>query len=233
MTSDLWAAYNHVVLDAGHSGHIDMGLRRIRNHHLMPPVGMLKEIIDPFFFHQAAREIEIGFAVLNAILAVFVLTVELIGTVKPAQYLFQNIRHGLLLKNPAPSLARQKPYLWDNFCIEDRKSFIAVAFRKVRTNSVEIAPIRTPVRPEDGDLQGDFVAHDLAEINGGRILRDECKIKRKQGANVFDTTEPRDQEIVFAQWGGNLQQAIGLSKVRHSLGKKLDQLFKLARLIRK
>ena len=99
------------------------------------------------------------------------------------------------------------------------KSFVAIALGKIRTNSINISPFGSPGGSEDRNLQGDVVANDFAKIDGGCILCDQSNIKCEQVAYLFGTIEPSREKIVLTQRRRNLQQAICLRKIRHSLRK--------------
>ena len=41
----------------------------VGDHHSMPAIGVLEVVVDPLFLHQPAHEIEVRFAILDAIIA--------------------------------------------------------------------------------------------------------------------------------------------------------------------
>ena len=122
-----------------------MRLRRIGNNHLMLSVRMLEVIINSFFFHQARSKIEIGFAVLNTVIARFISFLQFVFDLKTRKNLLQNIRHADLLKNSALDFLRQKPDVRNDRDVIIRKTNIAVALRKFIDHSGKFA-LRTVFR---------------------------------------------------------------------------------------
>lgn len=73
---------------------------------------MAEVVIDPFLFHQAADEIEAGFAVLHAIFPLAVAAAQAvfeIGKTEVAEHLLDDVRHRIVLENPAIRGAREQP----------------------------------------------------------------------------------------------------------------------------
>ena len=82
--------------------------RIVREDQRVLVLGMLEEIKDSFFFHQAGDEVEIGLAVLDAVLARNEVAVKPEREIrKPSLFedLLDDIGCFLLLKNPAVARA--------------------------------------------------------------------------------------------------------------------------------
>ena len=64
----------------------------VGHHHLVVAVGVLEEIVNSFLLHQAAGEVEIGFAVLHAVIALIVGAGDFVADVEAGQHLFAECR---------------------------------------------------------------------------------------------------------------------------------------------
>ena len=73
---------------------------------------VLKEVVDAFLFHQAADEIEVRLAVLDAIFFLLVAAGEfdfVIAESVSLEHFLDDVRHTFLLENPAVRSAREEP----------------------------------------------------------------------------------------------------------------------------
>src|SRR5262249_54441542 len=76
-----------VVNDTALSLYGGMLGRNVGHDHLVTPVAVLEEIVDPLFLHQPAGEIEVGLAVLNAIIPLVVGGRQFVADIKPDKQL--------------------------------------------------------------------------------------------------------------------------------------------------
>ena len=110
---------------------------------------VLKKIIDAFFFHQPRDEIEITFAILNAVVpfteaaAGSVTVVDQVGIVASQfrEYLLDDLRRRKVLENAAIHALGEQPSPGNNFGAEMCEPAIAVALRKASDDSVKEALI--------------------------------------------------------------------------------------------
>ena len=70
---------------------VRMALWRVRHDHLVRAVGVLEVVVDALLFHEAAREVEIGLAVLHAEVARLERSLQLVTDVEPYQHLLQDV----------------------------------------------------------------------------------------------------------------------------------------------
>src|ERR1700733_13933690 len=96
---------DRLVDQRGRPGHVRKALGRVGDDQLVRAVAVGEEIKDPLFLHKSAREVEICLAVLNAIVAVEISALELIGNIQARENLLQDVGYCELLKDPALSLA--------------------------------------------------------------------------------------------------------------------------------
>src|SRR3546814_7095404 len=78
----------------------------------MTALFVAEEVVDPFLFHQAADEIEAGFAILHAVFPLAIGAAEgvfEVGEPQVAKHLFDDLRDGQVLKNTAIGGAGQQP----------------------------------------------------------------------------------------------------------------------------
>src|SRR5690606_7619521 len=105
----------------------DLGLRRTRcdrriricDNQRVARTRMFKEIEDALFFHQARREIPIRFAILNAIISWFVVSLKPEARVKTIEHFSEHVRYGKILENAVVRTLRKQP----NLRADDRAVF--------------------------------------------------------------------------------------------------------------
>ena len=99
----------------------------IGNYHLVAVGAVLEKVINTFFFHQPADEIEIGLAVLDAKVARMKCALDLVRDSQAGQHLLKNVGNGHLLKNPALRFLCELPELGNNFHTVVSKDFVSLA----------------------------------------------------------------------------------------------------------
>src|SRR5262245_22838334 len=73
----------------------------ICHHHHEVVLVVFEEVKDAFFFHQPGTKVEIGFAVLNAIVALLEGPLNRPLHLEAGKDLFKDVRNGDVLENPA------------------------------------------------------------------------------------------------------------------------------------
>ncbi len=83
----------------------------IGHHQGMGAITVLKPVVNPLAFHQAANKLKVAFLILNAIglTRVVLRQARLPGKGVAAQHVLQNLGHGLFLKDPAVHVLAQEP----------------------------------------------------------------------------------------------------------------------------
>ena len=107
-------SFDHLVDDRRRARHVGVAHGRVGDDHLVAAVGVGEEVVDPFFLHEPAGEVEVGLAVLNAVVAWFVGPLELVVDVEAGEDLLEDVGHGDLLEDPALGLPGQQPELGDD-----------------------------------------------------------------------------------------------------------------------
>src|SRR6202044_1248619 len=115
--------------------------RRVGNNHLVTAFAVLEKIEKSLLFHQTTSKIEICLSVLNAVFPVFVLAPKLEVALETLQHLLENVRHGLLLKNPALHATGKKPDFRHQLCVIACEILVAISLRKPGANSAEVSPL--------------------------------------------------------------------------------------------
>ena len=105
---------NHLSRWRSSHRHVGVAHGRIGDDHLVAVVGVREEVIDAFFLHEPAGEVEVGLAVLNAVVTWFVGPQELVVDAQAGEDLLEDVGNGDLLEDPALGLAGQQPELGDD-----------------------------------------------------------------------------------------------------------------------
>ena len=106
--------FDHFVNGGRRAWHIGVAHGRVGDDHLVAAVGMGEEVIDPLFLHEPAGEVEVGLAVLDAVVAWFVGPLELVVDAQASEDLLEDVGNGDLLEDPALGLPGQQPELGDD-----------------------------------------------------------------------------------------------------------------------
>ena len=94
------------------AGYVGMAHGRVGDDHLVAAVGVGEEVVDPLFLHEPAGEVEVGLAVLHAVVARLVGALELVGHARgPVRTCLRMSGTVDLLEDPALGLAGQQPEL--------------------------------------------------------------------------------------------------------------------------
>src|SRR5271166_2636005 len=98
---------------------------------------MPEVIEDALFFHQPAREIEIGFTVLDAEIARLEITHDFKRRNDAFEDFFENVGHGYVLKNPAFPFAGKQPELRYDLGTVGGKLPVALSLAEAADDAIE------------------------------------------------------------------------------------------------
>ncbi len=187
-------------------------LGAIGHRHHMIAVGVLEEIVNPFFFHQAAGEIEVRLAILHTEIPWIIGPGEFVTEIEPGKHMFENIGHRKVLKNSALDSFREQPELRHHLGAEVEKIFIAPALAEAPDDAVEIA--RAAVHLVN--FHRDALPDDGVEGDGIGEIRNQGKVELEKMRNLLATLQSGEQQDVRSQRGGYFQRSIGLCVARHA-----------------
>ena len=107
-------SFDHLVDGRRRARHVRVAHGGVGDDHLVAAIGVGEVVVNPFFLHDPAGEVEVGLTVLNAVVAWFVGPLELVFDARAGEHLLEDVGHCDLLEDPALGLAGQKPELGDN-----------------------------------------------------------------------------------------------------------------------
>ena len=128
-----------VILDRMRIGQVGMAGRRVSQDQRVLILVVLEIIIDSLFFHEPAGEVEIRFAILDAIITGLEGALKIEFCIQARQDLFQDIGHAQVLKDSALSAAGQQPHPRNQFHSKTGEVLIALALNHARADAVEKA----------------------------------------------------------------------------------------------
>src|ERR1035437_5768794 len=157
--------------------------------------GMAEEIEDAFFLHQARDEIEIRFAILNAVLPLGIGIVQLPGDIEALQDLLQDIGHLQVLKDAQISLARQHPDLGRDGGAVAGEAEGSGQLCEGGHNAVDVSGFaaRRPDYPE-----GDRLTQDVLEFDPG-VFGPQLELEPKELRDGLLPRERLEQEFIRTQ----------------------------------
>ena len=100
------------AVQAAHAELVFMGTCTVGQHHRVAAIGVFEEVEDALFFHQAADEVEVAFAVLHAVLALAIGGAQAFfkdTRVRRAEDLLQDLGHRHLLEDAHVGRSCQQP----------------------------------------------------------------------------------------------------------------------------
>ena len=101
-------------------------------------VGSVPEVIeDALFFHEPAREVEIGFTILHAEIARLEITHDFKRRNDAIEDFFENVRHGYVLENPAFLFAGKQPELRYNLGTVSGEILVALSLAEAADDTVK------------------------------------------------------------------------------------------------
>src|SRR5215469_1027382 len=128
-------------------------------------LGMLEKIINSLLFHQPANKAEICLTVLDTIFPVLVWALKLEVAIKTFQHIFENVRHGFLLKYPALQATGKKPDFRNDLRIITSEFLITIPLGKGGTDSAKVSPFVCFALSRSGYADHNVVPYDPAEID--------------------------------------------------------------------
>ena len=211
------SALDHFVNGGRRAWHIGVAHGRVGDDHLVAAVGMGEEVIDPLFLHEPAGEVEVGLAVLDAVVAWLVGPLELVVDAQAGEDLLEDVGHGDLLEDPALGLAGQKPELGDDLRLIAGEEGAAhgggdlLALAEPVDDAVDVA------RRTVGHLErdGDALAEDLVEGDVGARLGEHFELEAEEAGKEFAARELLKQQDVRSQRGRNGHRPVCLAVRRH------------------
>src|ERR1700722_3908484 len=155
---------------------------------------MLEEVINSFFFHQAAGKREVGFAILHAVVALIIGSRKFVRHVQAGQNLAEYVRYREVLKNPAADVFRQQPEDRHDASPEVQEIFVARTLTETVHHPVEIphAVIEQP------HLNRDALPDDLIEADFFLKIGDQIDIEIERPRNLLSSLQSGDQQDIGA-----------------------------------
>ena len=211
------SALDHFVNGGRRAWHIGVAHGRVGDDHLVAAVGMGEEVIDPLFLHEPAGEVEVGLAVLDAVVARLVGPLELVVDAQAGEDLLEDVGHGDLLEDPALGIAGQKPELGDDLRLVAGEEVAAhgggnlLALAEPVDDAVEVA------RRTVGHLErdSDALAEDLVEGDVGARLGEQFELEAEEAGKEFAARELLKQQDVRSQRGRDGHRSVCLAVRRH------------------
>ncbi len=201
-------------VDPGHPGAGLVRLRTVAQHHHVPGVLVAEEIVDPFLFHEAGGEGEVGLAELHAVLANGVVAgeaarIEVVET-GPGEHFCQDVLDRLVLEDADIGPFGQGGQPWtDHQLIVRRVLGVLVPLDAEQQPMERAGHARRTTR-----LDGDRLVQRLAEIDrpvSGDVGQDQERLAEPRRGR-----EAVQHDGVPAQAGLNGRQPPGLTAVaRH------------------
>ena len=165
-------------------GNIGVSAGVVNDDHGVTAGLVLGEVENPLFFHQAAGEVEIRFAVLHAIVTGLVLAGELDLHGETLEHLGQDLLDRLLLEDPALGLTRQEPELRDNLKLIVGEGRVPPPLGGPAADPADVSVIA----PRRIDVRRDLLAQKLVEGNLGLVGGDRVELELKE---LRDPSVPR------------------------------------------
>lgn len=174
-----------------------VGAVGVGQHQHVALLFVAEEVVDAFFLHQPADELEAGLAVLHAVFALAITAAQgvlEVGETQVAEYLLDDLRRAQVLEDPAVAGARQQPQpraqghpIAGELATVDR---LATA----RDDAMEIA------RATQAQLQRQAhrLAEQLVEVDR-RIVAGQLQLIVEQAAEFFAAAHLAEQQHVRAQ----------------------------------
>ena len=187
-------------------GNIGVSAGVVRNDHGVTAGLVLEEVENALFFHQAAGEVEIRFAVLHAIVTGLVLAGELDLHGETLEHLGQDLLDRLLLEDPALGLARQEPELRDNLKLIVGEGRVPPPLAGPAADPADV-PVIAPRRI---DVRRDLLAQKLVEGNLGLVGGDRVELELKELGDRLGADESDEQQLIGSQGRRDGQQPISL-----------------------
>ena len=152
----------------------------------------------PFVLHQPADEVEVGLAILDAVVPLLVRLGQLELEVRHrmiGEHLLEDLTDGHLLEDATVGRARHEPCPWRDGGREAKVAAEAAARRESRDESVEI-PRRVVL---ELDPYGHVLAEDLVEVDRLRALAQQLQLEIARTAQLLARVQAVKQQDVRAK----------------------------------
>ncbi len=208
---------DRLVDQRGRARHVGIALGRVGDHHLVRSVAVREEIKDPLFLHEPAGELEIGLAVLDAVVSGEVSALKLVGDAQPGENLFQDVGDGKLLEDPALVVPRENPEPGNHLRpIAGEKTAPlsrgdALALAESAHDPVEVT--RSAVGHHQG--HGDALPEDRVECDRGGRFGQQIELEPKQPGDDLLSGELLEEQDIGPERRRHGQGSICLSVLRH------------------
>ena len=204
---DIFAAAVYFrILDFVEMGGIGMGGGSVGENEFVAIFGGFEEVEDAFFLHEAGYEGEVGFAVLDAVVAFFERSLNFVGGVDAGEDLFQDFRDGHLLEDAALVDAGEKPEKGDNFEAIGGVVEAASAAGGTIDDAVEVA--KAGVVESMGDRHR--LADEFREIDAVGVAGEGFNFVGEESGYRFAATNGANEQDIIAERGGKDQSSIFL-----------------------
>jgi hypothetical protein len=173
---------------------------------------VLKEVVNPFLFHEPTHEIEVGFPVLDAIVTRRIIAgqAELkFSNAATFENILKNLWHGFVLENTTIGIAREQPEPWHNGGAILRIIPVGGYLRKTADVPMEISLAL-------GSLQADasFLADDIVKVDPEIVAR-EFGLEAEGPAKFLVTGKRRQAKNVRPEGGVNADKPVLLLEIGH------------------
>ncbi len=180
--------------DAGTRLHAGIG---IGHDHRVLAVRVLEEVVNALLFHQPGHEIEVRFAVLDAVLALGITLraaqVER-RTLHRLEHGFDDFEHRLVLEDLAVAGEREEPEPGYELGAVVRE----VAVRAELDEAIDDAVDDALVAAAQVDGDGRVLAQDGGRIDGG-VLGEQIELERERPRDRLGAREAREEEDVLSE----------------------------------
>src|SRR5262249_43910261 len=155
---------------------------------------------DPLLLHQAAGEVEVGLAVLDAIVPLLEGSLEVEIRLEPDQHLLEDVGHALLLEDPALGHAGQPPELGHELHAIRGEPILLLAdlllaLADPDADAVEVALALVAELQMDRDL----LVQELVERDVGLDLGDQVELEAEELGDALVAREPADEEQILPE----------------------------------
>jgi len=178
-------------------------------------LGLLEEVENTFLFEQPGDEVEVCFAKLDAVIADGVGAMQIqpeIGEAAVSEDLFDNLGHGLLLKDPHVEKVIQEPQPRDHFELVSGHPVIPDV-EQLGTADVAVDVALGILVEDDGDDDG--FGHQRFEIQIG-IWTERAQHVAERCGDALGARKALEQERVVAKWRLQPEWPVNLS-CRHEM----------------
>ena len=208
---------DRLVDQRGRARHVGIALGRVGDHHLVRAVAVREEVKDPLFLHEPAGEVEIGLAVLDAVVAGEIGALKLIVDAQAREDLFQDVGDRELLEDPALVVPREHPELGDHLRAIDGEGGgplgrgDALALGEPAHDPVEVA--RRAAGHHQG--HGDGLAEDRVERDRGGGLGQQIELEAEQPGDGLLAGELLEEQDIGPERRRHGQEPVRLTVLRH------------------